>query len=59
MVDDQAASDVLASMGFRSLRELGIVQRWAFEEPERLIGTATYVIVNGSLLSIKCFTARE
>jgi GrpB-like predicted nucleotidyltransferase (UPF0157 family) len=36
-------------MGFRPLGELGIAQRWAFEEPERLIGTATYVIVNGSL----------
>lgn len=48
-VEVQAASDVLASMGFRPLGELGIAQRWAFEEPERLIGTATYVIVNDSL----------
>jgi len=43
------ASDVLVSLGFRPLGELGIPQRWAFEEPVRLIGTATYVIVDGSL----------
>lgn len=44
-----AASQVLVSLGFRPLGELGIPQRWAFREPERLAGTATYVIVAGSL----------
>lgn len=43
------ASDVLISLGFRPLGELGIHQRWAFAEPPRLEGTATYVIVDGSL----------
>jgi GrpB-like predicted nucleotidyltransferase (UPF0157 family) len=29
--------------------ELGIPQRWAFKEPDRLAGTNTYVIIVGSL----------
>lgn len=44
-----AASEVLVELGFRPLGELGIPQRWAFKEPSRLAGTATYVIVDGSL----------
>ena len=45
----EAASAVLISLGFTPLGELGIPQRWAFDEPERLAGTNTYVIVEGSL----------
>ena len=44
-----AASDVLLSLGFTPLGELGIPQRWAFKEPSRLSGTNTYVIVDGCL----------
>ncbi|MET9023293.1 GrpB family protein [Actinopolymorpha sp. NPDC004070] len=44
-----AASEVLVSLGFVPLGELGIPQRWAFRAPERLSGTHTYVIVDGSL----------
>ena len=47
--DVEAASAVLAGLGFQPLGELGIPQRWAFDEPERLAGTNTYVIVAGSL----------
>ena len=47
--DVEAASAVLARLGFTPLGELGIPQRWAFDEPERLAGTNTYVIVAGSL----------
>lgn len=43
------ASDVLVGLGFRSLGELGIPERWAFQEPPRLAGTNTYVIVDDSL----------
>lgn len=44
-----AASSVLVSLGFEPRGELGIPQRWAFREPDRLAGTNTYVIVAGSL----------
>jgi GrpB-like predicted nucleotidyltransferase (UPF0157 family) len=44
-----AVSDVLVGLGFRPLGELGIPERWAFEEPPRLNGTNTYVVVEGSL----------
>ena len=44
-----AASSVLVSLGFEPRGELGIPQRWAFWEPDRLAGTNTYVIVAGSL----------
>ena len=44
-----AASAVLVGLGFRPLGELGIPQRWAFKEPDRLAGTNTYVIADGSL----------
>lgn len=47
--DVEAASAVLVSLGFAPLGELGIPQRWAFDEPERLAGTNTYVVVAGSL----------
>lgn len=47
--DVAAAGDVLVSLGFTPLGELGIPLRWAFKEPERLAGTNTYVIVDGSL----------
>lgn len=43
------ACDVLVTLGFRPLGELGIRQRWAFKEPPRLNGTNTYVVVDGSL----------
>ena len=44
-----AATAVLVTLGFRPLGELGIPQRWAFKEPDRLAGTNTYVVVDGSL----------
>jgi GrpB-like predicted nucleotidyltransferase (UPF0157 family) len=44
-----AASDVLVSLGFTPLGELGIPERWAFREPARFAGTNTYVIVDGCL----------
>src|SRR3954451_22459781 len=37
----EPASDVLVSLGFERRGELGIPQRWAFYEPERLAGTNT------------------
>jgi GrpB-like predicted nucleotidyltransferase (UPF0157 family) len=43
------ASQTLVSLGFTPLGELGIPSRWAFKEPERLAGTNTYVVVEGSL----------
>lgn len=48
-VDVAAASAVLVGLGFEPRGELGIPQRCAFYEPERLAGTNTYVIVDGSL----------
>ncbi len=47
--DVAAASDVLLSLGFHPLGELGIPQRWAFKEPLRFGGTNTYVVMTGSL----------
>jgi GrpB-like predicted nucleotidyltransferase (UPF0157 family) len=44
-----AASNVLVSLGFTPLGELGIPLRWAFKEPARLSGTNTYVIMDGCL----------
>jgi GrpB-like predicted nucleotidyltransferase (UPF0157 family) len=44
-----AASQTLLALGFTPLGELGIPSRWAFKEPERLAGTNTYVVVEGSL----------
>ena len=48
-VNVDAVTGVLISLGFTPLGELGIPQRWAFKEPERLAVTHTYVVVNGSL----------
>lgn len=47
--DVDAASDVLVGLGFEPRGELGIPERWAFYEPERLAATNTYVVVEGSL----------
>ncbi len=47
--DVAAASQTLTRLGFRPEGELGVPLRWAFKEPERLAGTHTYVIVDGSL----------
>jgi GrpB-like predicted nucleotidyltransferase (UPF0157 family) len=47
--DVNAASQVLTELGFSSLGDLGIPLRWAFKEPQRLAGTNTYVVVQGSL----------
>ena len=47
--DVAAASRALTGLGFKPLGELGIPLRWAFKEPERLAGTNTYVVVEGSL----------
>jgi GrpB-like predicted nucleotidyltransferase (UPF0157 family) len=33
----------------KPIGELGISLRWAFKEPERLSGTNTYIVVDGSL----------
>lgn len=44
-----AAFAVLEGLGFEPRGERGIPQRWAFWEPERLLGTNTYVVVAGSL----------
>lgn len=43
------ATAVLVALGFTPLGELGIPQRWAFKEPDRIAGTHTYVVVDGSL----------
>lgn len=47
--DVPAAGSVLVSLGFIPEGELGMPQRWAFKEPQRLSGTNTYVIVAGCL----------
>lgn len=47
--DVAAAGEVLIGLGFRALGELGIPDRWAFREPDRLAGTNTYVVIAGSL----------
>lgn len=54
-----AASAVLESLGFEPRGELGIPQRWAFWEPERLVGTNTYVVVAGSLALRNHLAVRE
>jgi GrpB-like predicted nucleotidyltransferase (UPF0157 family) len=43
------ASRTLIALGFAPLGELGIPQRWAFREPDRLANTHVYVVVEGSL----------
>ena len=47
--DVPAGAAVLEGLGFRPLGELGIPQRWAFREPDRLAGTNTYLVVDGCL----------
>lgn len=47
--DVRASSQTLTGLGFKPEGELGIPLRWAFKEPERLAGTNTYVVVEGSL----------
>jgi len=47
--DAPAAARTLAGLGFAPLGELGIPLRWAFREPQRLAGTNTYVVAEGSL----------
>jgi GrpB-like predicted nucleotidyltransferase (UPF0157 family) len=47
--DVAAAGDVLVTLGFTPLGELGIPQRWAFLQPARLPRTNTYVVVDESL----------
>jgi GrpB-like predicted nucleotidyltransferase (UPF0157 family) len=47
--DVVAASRALVALGFTALGQLGIPLRWAFKEPERLAGTNTYVVIEGSL----------
>ena len=54
-----AAGDVLVSLGFRGIGELGIPDRWAFKEPERLAATNTYVVVAGSLALRNHLAIRE
>ncbi len=55
----EAASAVLVSLGFTPLGELGIPKRWAFDEPERLAGTSTYVVVEGSLALLNHLAVRD
>jgi GrpB-like predicted nucleotidyltransferase (UPF0157 family) len=43
------ASAVLEALGFEPRGELGIPARWAFWEPDRLVGTNTYLVIAGSL----------
>lgn len=57
--DVPAASDVLLSLGFTALGELGIPERWAFKEPARLSGTNTYVTVDGCLSLRNHLAVRE
>lgn len=45
----ETASAVLVDLGFEPRGELGIPQRWAFWEPDRFVGTNTYVVVADSL----------
>lgn len=47
--DVDGASRALTAIGFTPLGELGIPQRWAFREPDRLAGTNTYVVVDECL----------
>jgi GrpB-like predicted nucleotidyltransferase (UPF0157 family) len=45
----EAASNVLVGLGFTPEGDKGIPRRWAFQAPERLGPTHTYVVVDGSL----------
>jgi GrpB-like predicted nucleotidyltransferase (UPF0157 family) len=47
--DVDSASAVLVGLGFEPRGEVGIPDRWAFHEPDRLLDTCTYVVVAGCL----------
>jgi GrpB-like predicted nucleotidyltransferase (UPF0157 family) len=47
--DVEAASRVLTGLGFEPLGDLGVPLRWAFQPPERLGRTNTYVVIEGAL----------
>lgn len=53
------ATAVLVDKGFEPRGEVGIPQRWAFWEPERLLGTNTYVVESGSLALRNHVTFRD
>ena len=57
--DVASAGSVLVALGFTSLGELGIPQRWALKEPGRLSGTNTYVTVAGCLSLRNHLAVRE
>jgi GrpB-like predicted nucleotidyltransferase (UPF0157 family) len=57
--DVAAASDALVGLGFTPQGELGIPQRWAFEPPDRLPHTNTYVVVDGCLSLRNHLAVRE
>jgi GrpB-like predicted nucleotidyltransferase (UPF0157 family) len=57
--DVTGASQALIEIGFKPLGELGIPLRWAFKEPDRLAGTNTYVVVEGSLSLRNHLAARD
>jgi GrpB-like predicted nucleotidyltransferase (UPF0157 family) len=57
--DVMSASGALVDLGFVPLGELGIPERWAFKEPERLAGTNVYVVVDGSLSLRNHLAVRE
>jgi GrpB-like predicted nucleotidyltransferase (UPF0157 family) len=58
-IDVSAASEVLVRLGFEPRGELGIPERFAFSEPDRLTGTNTYVVVVGSLALRNHLAVRE
>ena len=47
--DLAAATEALGSIGFRALGECGVADRWAFEQPEHLPRTHTYLTEAGCL----------
>lgn len=47
--DVPRASQALVDLGFAPMGELGISERWAFREPDRLANAHVYVVVEGSL----------
>jgi GrpB-like predicted nucleotidyltransferase (UPF0157 family) len=47
--DVEAASRVLTGLGFEPLGDLGVPLRWAFQAPERLGKTNTYVVIEDAL----------
>src|SRR6187397_2388888 len=57
--DAMSASSALVDLGFVPLGELGIPERWAFKEPERLAGTNVYVVVDWSLSLRNHLAVRE